>query len=322
MRSLLWICLVLGIVAFAWVLAPRDSVDRTIGFDPAAIPNDIDAWLAGKESAISDIRPDDTKQIVWSGVTGQKTPYSIVYLHGFSATKWEIRPVPDRVAAGLKSNLYFARLSGHGRSNAAMGEPAAGDWVEDVAEAMAIGRRLGDRVILVGTSTGGTLAALAATDPQLSQGLAGVVLISPNFELRNRMAWMLELPYARTWLSWFAGTERSFQPFNADHAKHWTMTYPTAAVFPLVALIRHMRDVDLGTAHVPALFLWSPDDKVIDPKAVEAAAANWGGPVTMVQETLDDQDDPMHHVIAGNILSPDKTQQVTDTILDWARRLP
>ena len=69
------------------------------------------------------------------------------------------------------------RLAGHGRSGAAMAEPLAGDWIEDMAEAMAIGRRLGDRVVVIATSTGGTLAAIAATDPVLSEGLAGVVLV-------------------------------------------------------------------------------------------------------------------------------------------------
>lgn len=322
MRSLLWLCLLAGVLAFAWFLAPREVVDRTISFDPASIPNDIDGWLAGREGAVSDLRPDDAKEIVWSGTTGQSTKYSIVYLHGFSASKWEIRPVPDRVAQGLKANLYFPRLSGHGRSGAAMAEPAAGDWVEDLAEAIAIGRRLGERVILVGTSTGATLAALAATDPKLSEGLAGVVLISPNFALNNRMAWILELPYARRWLPMIAGGERSFQPVNEDHAKHWTMRYPTVSVIPMVTLMDHVRRIDLGTAHVPALFVWSPEDRVIDPRAVEAAAAEWGGPVTLDQVTLEEGDDPMRHVIAGRILSPARTDGVADAILNWAQRLP
>ena len=34
-----------------------------------------------------------------------------------------------------------------------------------VAEAMAVARRLGDQVVLVGTSTGGSLATIAAFDP-------------------------------------------------------------------------------------------------------------------------------------------------------------
>ncbi len=321
MRSVLWFCLVAGVLAMAWFLAPRDSVDRTISFDPATIPNDIDGWLAGKEGTLADLRPEDAKQIYWSGVTGQKTPIAIVYLHGFSASKWEIRPVPDRLAEGLKANLYFPRLAGHGRSGAAMAEPAAGDWVEDVAEAMAIGRRLGERVILVGTSTGATLAALAATDPKLSEGLAGVVLVSPNFALNNRFAWMLELPYARSWLPLIAGSERSFTPVNEDHAKHWTMRYPSVSVLPVATLLEHVRRIDLGTAHVPALFMWSPEDRVISPSAVEAAAAEWGGPVTVDQVALDEGDDPMRHVLAGRILSPARTDEVVATMLQWARAL-
>ena len=64
----------------------------------------------------------------------------------------------------------------------------------DTAEALAIGRRIGDRVLVIATSTGGTLAALAATDPELSERLAGVVLISPNFGVQNPKAGLLTLP--------------------------------------------------------------------------------------------------------------------------------
>jgi hypothetical protein len=43
----------------------------------------------------------------------------------------------------LGANLYFARLKGHGRSGDAMLEGSVQAWVDDFAEAVAIGRRLG-----------------------------------------------------------------------------------------------------------------------------------------------------------------------------------
>ena len=86
--------------------------------------------------------------------------------------------MPEEVARALGANLFFTRLTGHGRTGAAMAEATAEDWLADMAEAMEIGRRLGQRVVVIGTSTGGTLAAIAATDPQLNAGLAGTVLIS------------------------------------------------------------------------------------------------------------------------------------------------
>jgi len=303
------------------VFVPREGVDMRVGFDPNSLPNDLDVWLAQSEQKIANIRPDAAKRIVWAEVAGTKTPLAVVYLHGFSATSAEIRPVPERVARELGANLFFTRLAGHGRDGPAMAEPVAGDWIADVAEAMAIGRRLGDRVLVIGTSTGGTLAAIAATDPELNAGLAGVVFISPNFGLKPLAAKILDLPLARYWGPWVAGAERGFAPVNADHAAYWTTTYPTVALFPMAALIRFARGVNYGTATMPALFLYAEADQVIDPTRISPVIAAWGGPVTDVKVMLAAGDDPFRHVIAGDILSPSQTAPVVAQIVKWARGL-
>jgi alpha-beta hydrolase superfamily lysophospholipase len=193
----------------------------------------------------------------------------------------------------------------------------AGARIEDMAEAMAIGRRLGDRVVLIGTSTGGTLAALAATDPNLSQGLAGVVLVSPNFKVRNPAAFLLDLPLAPTWAPWIAGRQAGFTPINDGQAAHWTTSYPSAAFFPMAALLREAKRTDFGAAKVPLLVLSNPADQVIDPAAIAPVTAAWGGKVTSVDLTPGPKDDPFGHVLAGRILSPGLTDTVVETILNW-----
>jgi hypothetical protein len=65
----------------------------------------------------------------------------------------------------LGANLYFARLKGHGRSGDAMLEGSVQGWIDDFAEAVAIGRRLGERVVIMATSTGASLATSAAAGP-------------------------------------------------------------------------------------------------------------------------------------------------------------
>lgn len=83
----------------------------------------LDGWLADREAQVPDLRPDAEKTILWAGAPGQKTPLSVVYVHGFSAAAPELRPVPDRFAEALGANLFFTRLAGHGRDGAAMAEP-------------------------------------------------------------------------------------------------------------------------------------------------------------------------------------------------------
>lgn len=318
MRLLRWLPAFVVILGLVWLLAPQEPVDRQISFDAGSLGADLDAHLAASEAQFSDIIPGAAKRIVWAGAKGQKTPLAVVYLHGFSATAEEIRPVPDEVAKALGANLYFTRLTGHGRTGAAMAEATAGDWLEDTAEAIAIGRRLGDRVVLVGTSTGATLAALAATDPALAEGVAGIVMVSPNFKVASAAAVILEMPFARQWGPMVAGRTRSFEPVNKDHAAYWTTSYPTVALFPMAALLREARAEDYGQATMPLLVIYSNDDKVIDPAAIPPVTDAWGGAVQLEARTMAAGDDPYAHVIAGDVLSPGQTEAVVALITGWA----
>ena len=312
--------LLLGGAALVW-LAPAEPVDRQIAFDPAVLGDDPAAYLAAAEARVAGIRPGAAKRIVWAGAAGVRTGLAIVYVHGFSATAEEIRPVPDEVAQALGANLYFTRLTGHGQDGAAMARATAGDWIEDMAEAMAIGRQLGERVVVIGTSTGATLAALAATDPALNEGLAGTVMVSPNFGLPGATGVMLDLPLVRYWGPIVAGETRSFTPANPDQGRYWTTSYPTVAVLPMAALVRAARGLDYAQAQTPALFIWSNEDQVIDPARIPPVVAAWGGPVQTEIRQMQAGDDAYSHVIAGDILSPGQTEAVTRLITDWARGL-
>jgi alpha-beta hydrolase superfamily lysophospholipase len=189
--------------------------------------------------------------------------------------------------------------------------------VEDMAEAMAIGRRMGDKVVLIATSTGAPLAVIAASDPALSEGVAGIVMISPNFGLRSAAGGILDLPLARYWGPIVAGATRSFAPANDRQAAHWTTEYSTVALFPMAALVREGRDVDVSAITAPALFIYAPADQVIDPTRIPPVVAAWGGATQAVEIVVAEGDDPYSHVIAGDILSPGQTTPVTGMILSW-----
>ncbi|MGV6811600.1 MAG: alpha/beta hydrolase [Brevirhabdus sp.] len=315
------VLVVAGVAAALWVLGPYEPVDREITFDAAALGDDPEAYVKKREAAYDDIIEGAQKEIIWAGEKGAVTPVSVVYLHGFSATQRELRPVPEMVAKGLGANLFFTRLAGHGRGGAAMAEPTAGDWIEDLAEALAIGRKLGQRVVVIATSTGGTLAALAAVDPALNKDIAGIAFISPNFEIANPAAALLTLPAARYWVPLVAGAERSFEPGNAQQAAFWTTRYPTVSVLPMAALVKHARNLDYGTADIPALFVFSDADRVVKASATRAVAESWGAPVVMAPQTPGDGDDEYAHVLAGDIMSPGLTQGVAAKILSWAGAL-
>lgn len=317
-RAILVIFLLLGGI---WLLVPLEGVNGERRFQDSALGADLDAYLRDSEAAFLDIFDGAAKRIVWAGAPGTRTPLAVVYLHGFSASAEEIRPVPDDVARALGANLFFTRLAGHGRDGAALAAVKPEAWIDDVAEAMAIGRRLGERVLVIGTSTGGTLAALAASDPDISVGLAGVVMVSPNFGLRSAAGKILDLTLARYWAPLVAGRTRSFEPLNEGWAKYWTNPYPTTALFPLAALMRHARAQDYRRATQPLLVLYAPADQVVDPATTRRTLAGWAGPVQWEPREMRPGDDPYAHVIAGDIASPSQTAETVALILAWVRTL-
>lgn len=308
-------------VAALWLFGPREPVETAVTFDRPLSADGLDTYFAAAEGRYDDITPGAEKRVIWAGAPGAVTDLALVYLHGFSATSEEIRPVPDRVAEGLGANLVYARLAGHGRGGAAMAEPTVADWMHDVAEALAAGRAAGREVVVIATSTGGTLAALAALDPDLARGVKGIVFVSPNFAIVNPAARLLTLPAARAWVPLVAGRERAFETLNEDHARWWTSRYPTEALVPMAALVRHAAARDFSAATVPALFVYAPADRVVSAAATEAVAAGWGGPATLAPQAPGPDDDPSAHVLAGDILSPGLTAPVAALILDWVRGL-
>ncbi len=315
-----FILLIAIALAALFIFGPRATFNDNIRFDAASLDGDLDAYLAKSESANPDVLPQAVKEIVWAYPASKaKTPIALVYIHGFSASKGEIRPVPDLAAAALKANLFYTRLEGHGAGGPAMGTATAQDWLDDTAEAIEIGARIGEKVVVIGTSTGATLAAVAALEPSFKDKVAAFILISPNFKVKAAGSELLTFPYAEKWLPLIIGKERSFEPVNDAHEKYWTSTYPTKAILPMGALVAYAKTLRYEKITQPALFIYSNEDKVIDHHLTSQVMDRWGGQTSL--HAVTGADDPYKHVIAGNALSPNKTQEVADIIVNWVTTL-
>lgn len=317
-RGLLGLAVLLGL---GWLLLPREPGDLTASFDPRRFGEGVQVYFESIESAYDDIVPGTEKRVIWAdGFKEQRTPYALVYLHGFTATSEEIRPVPDRIAEALGANLVYTRLKGHGRPGDAMAEATVPAWMADTAEALAAGRAVGEQVIVLSTSTGGTLAAAAAVDPALSQDVAAMIFVAPNFAPRQAGGALLSWPGVRVWAKWVLGEYTSFAPANEAEGTYWTVSYPTEAYAPLGALVKAVGRLDLGQTRIPALFWYSEDDQVVRPAVTTRRAAEWGGPVETRLVTMGPGDDPASHVVAGDIMSPGQTDTAVTEMLDWLAR--
>ncbi|MER9652259.1 alpha/beta hydrolase [Mesorhizobium sp. M0152] len=315
-RIVLAVLGLVAILALVFVLGPRVPVDTNIRFDASVIGDDPQAYVAKVEATVSGIRDGLEKEIVWANpMVHARTSLSIVYVHGFSASKGEVRPLADEVADQFDANLFYTRLTGHGQDGAAMTQASVNAWINDYEEALAIGRAIGDKVIVISTSTGGSLAAWAATQPGASDGVAAIAFISPNFGVKASGAEILTMPWGKQIAELVAGKERSYVPRNALHEKFWTTKYPIAATQPMQALTELAYGAPVEKADIPALFIFSDSDKVVRPDRTREIAGRWGAPHELVP--VDDTGDPDDHVIAGDALSPSTTAFLVQRIGVW-----
>jgi len=309
---------VLGLLV---ALGPRVEMDLEVppAELPPGSPQELADTLQARESALGDVTPGAEKQVVFARPDAPApTPLAVVYVHGFSATRQEVSPLPELLADSLGANLFLTRLTGHGRGSAAMAEASLNDWLRDVEEALAVGGRLGARIVLVGTSTGGTLALWAAAQPRWRSRLAGVFLISPNLGLPDPRARILLWPWGGALARLVEGPDRSFEPRNALQERYWTTRYPTAALLPMMAAVKMIEETPLGAVEAPTLIAYDPDDDVVDPRETERRFPDLGSPVKRLQPvTVPEGADA--HVIAGDILNPALTVPLLTEVLDFLR---
>ena len=323
-RLLRWSAVVLVMAGGLFFAGPRNAFGPDVPTErarpPAAITQ-LDDWIALGEAKFADIRPGNSKSIVWHAGAHVRTPWSVVYLHGFSASRLETTPLAEQVAQALGANLFYSRLTGHGRASpGAMGEASVQDWLADTVEALRIGQTLGERVLVIGCSTGATLATWLALSPE-GANVAAHAFVSPNFGPRDKRAEIINGPWGQKIALALQGPTRGWTPADAREANAWTTQYPTRALLPMMALVRHVRDSDMAGFRAPVLMLYSEPDETVDPQQTRAVFDR----ITSAHKKLvrvDYSESLGQHVLAGEIRAPNATSPMADTIVQWVRALP
>jgi esterase/lipase len=94
---------------------------------------------------------------------------------------------------------------------------------------------LGKKVILVGTSTGGTVALkLAATYPEINS----LILLSPNVAINDKNAWLLNNPWGlQIARKVVGGDERKVDDRTDEYKKYWYTNYRLESLVELEEFI-------------------------------------------------------------------------------------
>lgn len=287
----------------------------------------LDGYVANLESR-HPLKKNNEARIVWANDSLKNTTeYAIVYLHGFSASQEEGNPVHRNIAKAFGCNLYLGRLAQHGIDTTdALYHFTAEELWETGKEAYAIGKKLGKKVILMGTSTGGTLALqLAAAYPEI----AGLVLYSPNIEINDPNAWLLNDP-------WGLQIARLVKKSNLNTAargdsiynQFWNHTYRLEATVQLEELLETtMLPATFQQIKQPVLSLYYyKNEKEQDPVVKVSAIKKMMGQLGTAENLKKSVAIPEagNHVLASPIQSKDiqSVEKETSLFLQEVMKLP
>lgn len=297
-----------ALLAVGLLAGPRPDFP---GFDGELPPvelalEELDAYVREKNAGVPLLKPGNESRILWADSI-RRTPVSVVYLHGWSASPVEGDPIHREFAQRYGCNLYLPRLAGHGLdSEDSFADLTPGELVASAKEALSIGKLLGDKVILMSCSTGGTLSIfLAAENPE---AVHAQLLFSPNIDIYDPLSELLTVPWGLQIAEQVNGKYHSFTP-PEEGFKYWTTTYRTKGLVCLKSLIETTMTPDTWARVRQPLFMGyyykseTEQDKVVSVDEMRRFFASVSTPEGEKRAVA--FPDAGHHVVVSRINSKD-----------------
>lgn len=237
------------------VIQQKDAIDLI----------ELEQEIIASENSFKNLKKDNEARIIWANDSiKSKTEFVVVYLHGFSASCGEGYPVNMDFAKRYGCNMFLARLHGHGlESENNLIDLTPENYLESAKEAVNIGRQLGEKVILMSTSTGGTLSlAIASENPWIH----GLILYSPNIDVVDQSANILLKPWGLKIAQLIKGKYNEYDD-PPEVQKYWQSKYRLEAVQAMKGLVgATMKETTFKKIHQP-LFLgyYYEDEENQDP---------------------------------------------------------
>lgn len=177
------------------------------------------------------------------------------------------------IAKAFGCNLYLSRLSQHGidTTEQLLNLTPENYW-ESAKEALAIGKELGEKVILMGTSTGATQAIqLAASYPS---EVAALILYSPNIAINDNNAWLLNNPWGLQIARLVkGGNYHDPEDSRPIYRQYWNKPYRLEAIVALEEMLETtMIKSTFSRISQPVLLLYYYKDEANQDKVVKVTA--------------------------------------------------
>ena len=237
------ILVVLILVVGAYFVGPKPEAPvLTPSASWTDIPDSVsqlDAYIVAKESKTV-LKPGNEARIVWADTAQpKKTKIVFMYVHGFSASPMEGDPLHREVAKKFGANLLLARVAGHGvpDSDSTFAKVTADEYYQSVENYYAIAKKLGDEVVVLGTSFGGAMSLiLAANHPEIK----ALMLYGPCIAIKDPNATLLDNPWGLQMAHLITGSDYRDIPVMAPgHAENWSLHYRLEGVVAVQNLLTH-----------------------------------------------------------------------------------
>jgi len=323
--SLISLLSLLVILVVIYFLGPTPATPKLNAKLPE-VPQNLDALekdIKQRELTQKNLKPDNQARIIWNSSTKEKTPYSIVYLHGFSASQAEGDPVHLSFAKKFACNLYLARLDGHGiDTNDALMNVTPESLLKSAKRAVAIGKQIGDKVIIMATSTGASLALyIAAENPEIE----ALILYSPLVDFHQSYFYLLDKPWGLQIARLAVGSKYRIRPNESKKfAQYWINKFRLEGVVALKSLISEtMQEQTFKKIKQPVFIGYyyrneSEQDQTISIKAAQEMFKTLGTAPELKREKAFPK--ASHHVIASYLTSKD-VEGVLAATIDFAEEI-
>ena len=320
------ILIVLVVLVSLYAVGPHPDAPTLPGPSWNNIPNEpaaITSFLQAKEAQNGNLKPDNEGQIIYAdSANPQKTKTVVLYIHGFSASPMEGNPLHKAIAKSLHANLVLARIEDHGEfpTDSTMAKASADKFYQSVENYFALAKKLGDEVIVLGTSFGGAMSLVLATKhPEIK----ALMLYGPCIAIKDPTAPLVDNPWGLQLARAVMRSDfRDIPSVSPGHKNYWSLHYRLEGIVAIQNFLTHeMTDETFEKVKVPVFLGYyyqdeSHQDNVVSVQAMRDMFPKLGSKIKKEQAF------PLsgYHVITSDILGK-RVDLPIQASLDFIRQL-
>jgi len=276
MKALKIIGLLILTLILIFVLGPQEKAPKlTKNYNDKLTNNlvELENYIAQREKQVKNLKKDNQARFIWANPDSiTKTEIAFVYLHGFSASPQEGNGLYGDLSKRYQANIYIPRLQAHGiKGKDELLDFNIAQYWQSAQEAYFIGKKIGKKVIIIGNSTGSSLALMLASE---YKDITGLILFSPNIDVYDPKAKALTYPWGLQLARFIMGSK--YYTWQPEPAKipYWNKKYRIEALIRMkVMLDAYMTESTFQKIDIPVFVGYYYKNKNEHDKTISIAAA-------------------------------------------------